>query len=192
LYETITESELTWQELPTKAVFGLITVACTEGPRYNLYSSITKTLDPATLVKFANDFETFLLSNPLVAGSALMIETFAVQAVEALPEDYSAFPHRKAFKNHVEAIGAYQDDSVADAVNNFFLEWRNRFSSPAVSGYDQMHIYQNYGHGDEPLSAIYGYPEWRHEYLTALKNKYDPHGLFNGYHAVPSRLADWS
>jgi hypothetical protein len=192
LYESISESVLTWEELPTKSVFGLITAACTEGPRYNLYSSITSTLDPATLVEFADEFESFLLSEPLVAGSALMIETFPVQALEALPEDYSAFPHRKNFRNHIESIGSYQDDSVADAVNNFFLEWRDQFSSPAVSGYDQLYFYQNYAHGDESLSALYGYPEWRHERLTALKNKYDPNGLFNGYHAVPFSLADWS
>lgn len=78
---------------------------------------------------------------------------------------------------------------LAEVVNNFFLEWHDRILSPAVSGYDRLYIYQNYAHGDESLSAIYGNPEWRHERLTALKNKYDPHSLFNGQCTSPLRCA---
>ncbi|KAL4405425.1 hypothetical protein CABS03_13607 [Colletotrichum abscissum] len=89
-------------------------------------------------------------------------------------------------------IGSYTDDSVADAVNNFFAEWRDKFAEPSSSGYDKLYVYQNYANEDEPLSALYGYNEWRHERLTSLKNKFDPRGLFNGYHPVPSNVAGWS
>jgi len=39
------------------------------------------------------------------------------------------------------------------------------------------------------LSAIYENLEWRHERLTALKNKYDPQSLFNGQCTSPLRCA---
>ncbi|ETS86542.1 hypothetical protein PFICI_00370 [Pestalotiopsis fici W106-1] len=189
---TLNETMLTWAELPTQSVMGLIPASCANGPRYDLYSAITKVLDPATFVEFADDFEKFMQENPLAANSALMIETFPVQGVEALPEDYSAFPHRKNFQNQIESIGVYTDDSVAEAVDDFFREWRNTFATPEVSGYDGFYIYQNYGHGDEPLSALYGTDPARQERLTNVKNAYDPHGHFNGYHAIPSDVSQWS
>ena len=86
----------------------------------------------------------------------------------------------------------YTDPSVADPADKWALQWRDHFAQPKVSGYDKIVIYQNYAHDDEPLSALYGYEKWRHERLSTLKRKYDPHGLFNGYHAVPENLADWS
>ena len=192
LSQSLAENEIPWSELPTKSVLGLVPKSCAEGPRYNLDSVITRNLDTQVFVQFSDAFEKFLQAYPLANGSALQVETFPVQGVEALPEDYSAFPHRKQFRNQVEGIGAYKDDSVADAVNDFFREWRNRFAQPTVSGYDQLNIYQNYAHRDEPLSALYGYQGWRHKRLTNLKKAYDPHGFFNGYNAVPSDLAKWS
>lgn len=63
---------------------------------------------------------------------------------------------------------------------------------PEVSGYDKRVVYQNYAHDDKPPSVLYGYEEWRHERLSGLKRKYDPHGLFTGYHAVPAELAEGS
>lgn len=181
-----------WAELPTKSVLGLIPASCADGPRYNLYSLIARTLDPRSFVEFADAFQQFLQDYPLANGSALQIETFPVQGLEALPDDYSAFPHRSKFRNQIESIGRYTDDSVADVADNFFRGWRDRFAEPAISGYDKLQIYQNYAHGDEPLSAIYGYQEWRHQRLTNLKNTYDPQGFFDGYHPVPSDLAQWS
>ncbi|KAL9079845.1 MAG: hypothetical protein Q9157_001301 [Trypethelium eluteriae] len=187
---TLAESMVAWADLPTKSVLGLLPGACAEGLRYDLYSLISKTLEPQSWVDFTNDLSTFLHDNPLANGSAMMIETFAVEGIQALPDNATAFPHRQTFRNHIEAIGAYTDDSVGDAVDSFFLGWRNKFHT--VDGYDQLQIYQNYAHGDEPLSALYGYDEWRHERLTNVKNAYDPHGFFNGYHAVPSDLAKWT
>ncbi|KAK2014653.1 FAD-binding domain-containing protein [Colletotrichum eremochloae] len=188
----VQESMLGWEELPTKTVLGLIPQSCATGPRYNLRAVNTKVLNPVTWVNFTDAFEKFLVKHPLAAGSAMMIKTFPVQGVKALPDDYSAFPHRNHFENVIESIASYTDDSVACAVERFFREWRDRFAEPSSSGYDKLYVYQNYANKDEPLSALYGYDEWRHERLTKLKNKFDPHGFFNGYHPVPSKAADWS
>ncbi|EPS34783.1 hypothetical protein PDE_09747 [Penicillium oxalicum 114-2] len=184
---SLQEHMLKWEELPTKSVLGLIPYSCASGPRYNLYA---RTLDPPTWVKFGNEFEKFLQKYPAANGSAMMIETFPVQGIEALPDTYSAFPHRKYFHNIIEVIGSYTDDSVAKPVDDFLRSWRDQFA--ATSGYDKLHVYQNYAHDDEPLSALYGYQSWRHARLTKLKNAYDPHGFFDGYHAVPSDLKKWT
>ena len=166
--QSLAESEIPWAELPTKSVLGLIPKSCAEGPRYNLYSAITRTLDPQVFVQFSDAFEQFLQDNPLANDSALQVETFPVQGVEALPDDYSAFPHRNHFRNQVEGIGVYTDDSVADAVNEAeAAAHRRRAAVP--------------GPGHAGLRR-----------LTNLKNAYDPHGFFDGYHAVPSDLAQWS
>ncbi|KAI9667687.1 MAG: hypothetical protein M1821_000504 [Bathelium mastoideum] len=187
---SLAESVLPWSELPAKSALGLIQATCAEGPRYDLRSLISQTLAPQTWVDFTNAFETFLIDNPLANGSVMMIETFAQQGIEALPDDYTAFPHRKFFQNQVELIGVYEDDSVAEPLDNFFLEWKAKFIE--VDGSDQLQVYQNYGHGDEPLSALYGYDQWRHERLTNVKNEYDPKGKFDGYHAIPKDLAKWT
>ncbi|RYP25004.1 hypothetical protein DL765_000232 [Monosporascus sp. GIB2] len=189
---SLEENMIPWAELPTRSVLGLIPASCVTGPRYNLRSVIARTLDPQSFVEFSYAFEKFMQDYPQANGSAMMIETFPVQGIEALPDHYSAFPHRNRFRNMIESIGSYTDDSVAGCVDDFFREWRDRFAEPAVSGYDKLYVYQNYAHDDEPLSALYGYEKWRHKRLTHLKNTYDPHGFFNGYHAVPSDLAKWS
>ncbi|KAJ5486622.1 hypothetical protein N7530_000922 [Penicillium desertorum] len=119
-----------------------------------------------------------------------MIETFPVQGIEALRDDYSAFPHRKYFHNIIEVKGVYTDDSVAKPVDNFLRSWRDKFA--ATSGYEKRHVYQNYARDDEPQSALYGYQPWRHERLTKLKGAYDPYGFFDGYHVLPSDIKKWT
>ena len=188
--QSLQEHMLKWQQLPEKSVLGLIPLSCASGPRYDLYALNAKTLDPATWVEFGNEFESFMQKYSATNGSSVMIETFPVQGMQALGNDYSAFPHRDYFKNVIEIIGAYEDDSVGQKVNDFVRAWRDRFAN--TSGYDKLHVYQNYAHDDEPLSALYGYQDWRHERLTKLKNAYDPHGFFDGYHAVPFDISKWT
>ncbi|OQE93511.1 hypothetical protein PENNAL_c0005G03640 [Penicillium nalgiovense] len=180
---------LKWEELPTK-VFSLIPYSCASGPRYDLYSVNARNLNPPTWVDFGNEFEESMQQHPAANGSSMMIETFPVQGIEALRNDYSAFPHRKYFHNIIEVIGVYTDDSVAKPVDDFLRSWRVKFA--ATSGYEKLHVNQNYAHDDEPLSALYGYQPWRHERLTKLKGAYDPYGFFDGYHVVPSDVKKWT
>ncbi|KAJ6180060.1 hypothetical protein N7519_010521 [Penicillium mononematosum] len=187
---SLEEHMLKWEELPTKTVLGLIPYSCASGPRYDLYSVNARTLHPPTWVDFGNEFEKFMQQHPAANGSSMMIETFPVQGIKALRDDYSAFPHRKYFDNVIEVIGVYMDDSVAKPVDDFLRSWRDKFA--ATSGYEKLHVYQNYAHDDEPLSALYGYQPWRHERLTKLKGAYDPYGFFDGYHAVPSDVKKWT
>ncbi|CAG8888090.1 unnamed protein product [Penicillium egyptiacum] len=172
---SLEEHMLKWEELPTKTVFGLIPYSCASGPPYDLYSVNARTLNPPPWVDFGDQFEKFMQQHPAANGSSMMIETFPVQGIEALRDDYSAFPHRRYFHNIIEVIGVYTDYSIAKPVDDFLRSWRDKFA--ATSGYEKLHLYQNYAHDDEPLSALYGYQPWRHERLTKLKGAYDPYWL---------------
>ena len=165
---------------------------CIDGKRQDMYGISTKRLDRESFVTMFADFGDLIKANPALNASAFLVETFGQQAVRALPNDYDAFPHRRHIENLVEINMEYEDDSVAEAADTWAKKWRDHFRQPDVSGYDRWFTYQNYGHGDEPPSVLYGRAKWRHQKLTALKNAYDPQGVFNAFHAVPTSLADWN
>lgn len=54
----------------------------------------------------------------------------------------------------------------------------------ATAGTDGLAVYIGFSNGDEPIEAI-----WSKQHLprlAALKKKYDPSGLFNAYHPLPT------
>ncbi|KAI1770585.1 hypothetical protein F4818DRAFT_446201 [Hypoxylon cercidicola] len=187
-----TEQMTTWTNLTSVVFPDIVAGGLVNGNPHNQYSVLTKDLPIEHLREAVNSLGSLALQYPAANESTIFIETFGQKGVEALPREYSDFPHRDTFRNAIVFSVTYSEDAVADAADSWALEMRNKFAQPEVSGYDKLQIYQNYAHGDEPLSALYGYEEWRHECLTRLKNNYDPHGLFNGFHAIPTNLADWS
>ncbi|KAI8623053.1 hypothetical protein F5Y19DRAFT_493654 [Xylariaceae sp. FL1651] len=122
-----------------------------------------------------------VLSKNLLKESLLQaLESLRQKAVSALPDDYSAFPHRHTFRNAIVISVAYSEPVLAEAADAWARDMRNKFALPENSGYDKLQIYQNYGHRDQTMSALYGYEEWRHKRLTTLKNKYDLGGCSMG------------
>ena len=189
---SMTEQMTTWANLANVALPGAVRGECPTGKAHNQYSILTKDLKTQDFRAALDSYTAFVQKHPAANNSVIFIETFGQAGIKAFPENFSAFPHRNQFNNAVVFAMTYTDSSVADAANSWARQWRDHFAQPEVSGYDRMATYQNYAHGDEPLSALYGYDEWRHERLSALKKKYDPHGLFNGYHTVPKNLTAWS
>ncbi|KAK2879439.1 hypothetical protein FQN49_000874 [Arthroderma sp. PD_2] len=187
-----TESMVPWVDLGYSAAGGAVALKCETGQSHNMYGSITKTLSPPTIRELFDSFSSFAAGNPALVNSTILLEIFGLDGIEEHPANFSAFPHRGTLNNLVEIEMAYTDSTVADSADAWARGWRDTISSPKVSGYDRLVEYQNYAHGDEPLSALYGYEQWRHERLTALKRSYDPHGFFDGYHAIPREIAAWS
>ncbi|KAF2963805.1 hypothetical protein GQX73_g9769 [Xylaria multiplex] len=186
------ETTLTYAELPTKSAGGFNNIKCIKGHRQDQYGVSMKTIDKNSFIAMAQEYTDLIQANPLLNASAFLVETFGVQAIDDLGDDYSAFPHRGRINNFLEINVSFDDDSVADAGDAWGKRWRDNFSEPDVSGYNSTVVYQNYGHGDEMLSTLYGADAWRHERLTALKQSYDPQGVFNAYHAVPRSIERWS
>ncbi|KAL8784359.1 MAG: hypothetical protein Q9213_004011 [Squamulea squamosa] len=189
---SLNESVIPWVNLNSQSGGGVVLAKCIPGQSHNQYDSITKTVDKATFRELFDSYGSFIAEYPALANSTVILEIFPQQGIDAYPRNFSAFPHRGSLDTLVEIEMAYIDQSVAEVADSWARGWRDRLSSPEVSGYDRMVIYQNYGHGDEPIAALYGYEQWRHERLTGLKRTYDPRGQFNGYHAIPATLEGWN
>ena len=53
----------------------------------------------------------------------------------------------------------------------------------ATSGYDNLSVYVNYGHGDETPEEVFGPALPR---LQTLKKQWDPDNVFRFWHAIPT------
>lgn len=136
-------------------------------------------------------YGSFVRANPVANRSLLLFETTSRHAINAFPYDHSAYPHRGKLGTNAIIQMTWDDDTLSEAADNWGKHARDLLAKPEVSGYDRLYIYQNYANNDEPLSAKYGYEKWRHEKLTALKQKYDPHGFFNAYNPIPLEMSGW-
>lgn len=77
---------------------------------------------------------------------------------------------------------AYNDASIDNAITNYSMAIRAKFQ--ADTGFPTLKTYMNYGRGDEPISVLYG--QSKLQTLGVAKKKYDPSGVFNAYHAIPT------
>lgn len=76
--------------------------------------------------------------------------------------------------------GANTTTTEADIEN---LPVRLRDALADSAGTDGLNTYVGFSHGDEPAEAIWSAENLAR--LTALKQEYDPLGLFNWYHPLP-------
>lgn len=76
----------------------------------------------------------------------------------------------------------YTDAGLDDQITNYGKAIRAKFN--ADTGFSPIKTYMNYGHGDESLATLYGQSKLKT--LAAAKKKYDPSGVFNAYHALPT------
>lgn len=81
-------------------------------------------------------------------------------------------------------LAGYPNSTLDSAANTWLGSVAAALHS--TGGFERPMVYMNYAQGTEGLGALYGYDEWRLERLKALKKKYDPEGVFSGYHAIPS------
>ncbi|GKZ23563.1 hypothetical protein AbraIFM66951_007557 [Aspergillus brasiliensis] len=189
---TLQESMIPWVDLAYKSAGGAVAAKCTKGLSHNMHDSVTESVNKTVFHQLFDSYGSFIAAHPALVNSTVLLEIFGQQGIDALPQNYSAFPHRGRLNTLIAIEMAYIDNSVASIADEWARGWRGTLSSPEVAGYDRMVQYQNYAHGDEPLSALYGYEQWRHERLTRLKRTYDPMGQFSGYHAVPETLDGWN
>lgn len=70
---------------------------------------------------------------------------------------------------------AYTDPSLESTVNTFAKNARAQIAN--TSGLNGLQVYVSYAHGDEPVADMYGQRKLGR--LTALKQSWDPKGLFD-------------
>lgn len=77
----------------------------------------------------------------------------------------------------------YPNSNTTDADVDYLPE-RMRDAIVATADTNGLAIYVGYSSGDEPIEAI-----WSKKHLArlaVLKKQYDPSGLFNAYHPLPT------
>jgi hypothetical protein len=83
-----------WTKVTSSSYFGLDTTACVPGQYVNAYTVGANKTDPATLTTFTNEMLNFANENPGVFP-AFTVHRFPTQAVLAIPDDATAYPHRQ-------------------------------------------------------------------------------------------------
>lgn len=186
------ESLMNFSELGSgRAVPGV----CDVNLRNTLYTASTPTFfDTGAMKDLYESFGSFIGAHPIANRSILLFEAASGQTLATLPDDYSAYPHRGKMTTNA-IIQVTWDEGGDEDLSGIASAWgkgaRDLLAKPKVSGYDRLYAYVNYANDDEPLSALYGYEDWRHRRLVGLKQKYDPHGFFNAYRPIPSELNGW-
>lgn len=113
-------------------------------------------------------------------NSIFMFEDYASAGVRERDPASTAFAFREDLLLAAPLIiynstGADEDERVKDLGNQL------REIIREGTGREELHAYVNYAYGDEGVPAWFGAEEWRGERLRALKNKYDPTGVFSFY-----------
>ncbi|KAK8022746.1 FAD-binding domain-containing protein [Apiospora rasikravindrae] len=143
-------------------------------------------------------FDIYAAFPPWLRRSAALLEGYASQAVQAVPEADTAYPDRfnNLLVSPVMMYTAPNSDGIAedgdgDGMQNSDLraemkEYADRFRAALVegSGDDRLYAYVNYATGDEGLEAIYGYDKWRLDKLRRLKQIWDPEGRMDFYNPI--------
>ncbi|KAL9610448.1 MAG: hypothetical protein Q9167_004846 [Letrouitia subvulpina] len=179
---TFVEATFNWADLPSKTANGLIEVQCLKYGYKNTYSVNLKRFDLLTMRSVYHSWSQFLGQHPKVNASTLLFEVFGQKAVQAVPDQSSAYSSRKFENILVVMTSWYTDPSLSQTVDAWTSAIRAQMDK--TSGYDKLYVYQNYAHS-EPLQAIDGYEPWRLERLKQLKRKYDPRQMFSAYHPIP-------
>lgn len=98
-----TVSVVPWNKLTDVAGSGLGNAVCGRGTRKNMFGAGLKKFNPAAMRDIFDTFAEMLNVHPNAAGSAITIESFPIQGVQATADAASAYPHRD-INNHVYVL----------------------------------------------------------------------------------------
>ena len=173
---------------------------CTQHEAVNMMFPISIGSYNVAAQRAAFDAFNTLTNDTTFSNSAVLFEGYGTQAVKAVADASTAFPHRAdnilmyiaspcllfaasgAWLRFIFStpVVSYAVDKTLDAKAIAFGE-SFRTALHEASGSSEMHTYINYAHGNETLQQVYGYDNWRQAKLKTLKTKYDPNGSFNFY-----------
>ncbi|KAK6218305.1 Type I Iterative PKS [Pestalotiopsis sp. IQ-011] len=176
-------STIAWNKLASEAMFQIGAAICVRGGISDVYGFNLKAFDAPTWSSSLQKMSDFYAANPDARGSVILLESWPNEAVQAVPEDETAYPWRDVTTYGLIQFrwGDLGDVASQTAANSLGPELRSDFA--ATSGYDGLTVYVNYAAGDESLEQIYGDKLPR---LASLKAKYDPDNVFKFYHALPT------
>jgi hypothetical protein len=86
---------INWDAINEAAGFGLVTEFCVKGQKHDLWAAGVRSIDATTHINFFNKLVQFWNDYPSASGSAWQVEYFPIQAVTAIADDSTAYPHRQ-------------------------------------------------------------------------------------------------
>ncbi|RYP53660.1 hypothetical protein DL769_010481 [Monosporascus sp. CRB-8-3] len=117
---TFNGSSIPWVDLPSQSAGGGVAANSQTSLRHNMYSLAFRDLPTSTYRELYDSFSEMIVAYPGLNRSIVLIETFGQEGVNALPNDYFAFPHR------------------AEVADDFAHEWRDILAQPENSGHDRI------------------------------------------------------
>lgn len=176
---------VSWDSLPWRVQGGLNSELCTPNKYRNSYSVAMKSYDPEGIERVFKNWEKFVGAYNSNVTMNLIFETFPQQAAAAVSPDATAYRWRGGTNHFAIMQATYTDGRFSTLADDWLIEQEKILSN--YTGYDEKHVYFNYGKG------TYNSPEdcWGHEgqveRILAVKKKYDPEGHFDGFR----RLTDY-
>ncbi|KAL8991190.1 MAG: hypothetical protein Q9177_000338 [Variospora cf. flavescens] len=169
-----------WNKLYAYLFFGGNSTACRKNQYLSSAGQGLRRTDPATFETFFGDMTNFLRQYKAIAGT-FVATRFPNQAVLAVPDESTAYPYRD-IKTHLLYQHIYPNNGTLDeAVDSFLVDARKKFT--VTSGYDNLTMYNNYGHGDESAATLYSSRKLRR--LIRLKREWDPKQQFSFNNPLP-------
>ncbi|KAH8678502.1 putative FAD-dependent oxygenase [Xylariales sp. PMI_506] len=179
---SVTADSGTFQDLAAWTEISLSDAPCQKeglvNPRFPLYfETYNVTAQKLAYTLFAANVNG---SSPF-NSSIYMFEDYSSGGVKAVASDSTAFAYRADNVLSAPLLTYSPTDAARDAeaaaLGNQLRDIIHAGTNPNGS----YHVYVNYAYGDEGPSGWYGADDWRQAKLQALKEKYDPNGVFSFY-----------
>ncbi|GAP88221.1 putative FAD binding domain-containing protein [Rosellinia necatrix] len=127
-------------------------------------------------------FNAKIAQYPELAPSALLWhEGYSTAAVQAIPSDSDAYPHREETHLMLFTTTIPEGSDLVDAAEAWAKEVWDMWNAGQPGRKPKTYVNYSLTHPYETLEATYGYEPWRLERLRALKAKYDRHNKFRYY-----------
>ncbi|KAK4170742.1 hypothetical protein QBC36DRAFT_124146 [Triangularia setosa] len=180
--DVYTSLEVDYPKLSSSMGYGADQYACqTDGQGHRLLRGIdVDQYDVKDLRKWYDAFAAMLIAEPAFETSFCILEGYSTQAVQAVPDNSTAYALRGERLLFAPAIFWQKGNATLDEQAG---KWSKEMYL-AASGSTNKKTYVNYAHGDEPVEALYGYEPWRLEKLRKVKKQYDPQGKFGFFNPV--------
>ncbi|KAK8216671.1 FAD-dependent oxidase [Phyllosticta capitalensis] len=175
-------SMLPWNQLNSKAAFGATALECEKGGQHSMFGVNVRNVSASTYVDVFEKLDDFWNSNPAAQGSSFSLEFFSNSAMEAVPDDATAYPWRDT-KAYLMLQMTWSNASAAESANAVAEELRSELVKS--SGYPYHSVYVSYAHGDEPLESKFGASKLPR--LAAMKKEWDPDNVFAYGAALPMK-----
>lgn len=84
-----------WDAVDDDAGFGLATAFCVNGEKHDMWSLGVRSIDAATHIDYFSKLVQFWEAYPSASGTTWQVEYFPIQAVTAVADASTAYPHRE-------------------------------------------------------------------------------------------------